>query len=254
MAKKNSSIKYEFLDNSKNFIYDARETGKTHSSFKYELNLFKAIKNGDVEGVKNALEFYKKSGIIIGRMSNNISNEIHYFSVSSIAVAIHYAILGGLDESEAYKLSDKYIQEIDAISSMEDSINYLSLKAIELANKVREDTIPKIYSKLINECIHLIHINLHSRLKIEDIAKTLHISRDYLSQAFKKETGIPLHKYILKQKLEESISMMNDGKAIGEVSYILGFSSESHFIQCFKKVYKQTPCKYMRNNNPDNLK
>ena len=103
-------------------------------------------------------------------------------------------------------------------------------------------------------CIHLIHINLHSRLKIEDIAKTLHISRDYLSQAFKKETGIPLHKYILKQKLEESISMMNDGKAIGEVSYILGFSSESHFIQYFKKVYKQTPCKYIHNNNPDNFK
>ena len=27
---------------------------------------------------------------------------------------------------------------------------------------------------LINQCVHLIHIHLHSRLKIEDIAKSLH--------------------------------------------------------------------------------
>ncbi len=245
MSGNDSTIKYEFLDSSKNFIYDARETGKTHTSFQYELQLFNAIKNGDICGVRTALETYKESGLIIGHMSNNPSREIHYWAVSTIAVAIHYAILGGLDESEAYQLSDKYIQEIDLLTSMDTCIDYLCQKAIELVTKVKENTIPQDYSHLVNNCIHLIHVNLHDRLKIENIAQTLHVSRDYLSQAFKKETGTSLHKYILHQKLEESKKMLSSGMSINEVSYTLSFSNESHFIQSFKKEYKTTPANYV---------
>ena len=57
--------------------------------------------------------------------------------------------------------------------------------------------------------MHWIHIHLHHRLKIADIAAELHVSRDYLSQAFKKETGITLHRYIVDQKLEEAQHMLS---------------------------------------------
>lgn len=141
--------------------------------------------------MKNALNLYRQSGLIIGHMSDNPSRKIHYWAVSTIAVAIHYAILGGLDESEAYQLSDFYIQKIDSLQTMEECIDYLCEKAIELVTKVKEKSIPQCYSPLINQCVHLIHIHLHSRLKIEDIAKSLHVSRDYLSQAFKRRLEFP---------------------------------------------------------------
>ena len=51
MDKNASKINFEFLDSSRNFIYDARETGKTHTSFQYEIVLFTAIRNGDIQGV-----------------------------------------------------------------------------------------------------------------------------------------------------------------------------------------------------------
>ena len=44
MSGNDSTIKYEFLDSSKNFIYDARETGKTHTSFLYELQLLMLLR------------------------------------------------------------------------------------------------------------------------------------------------------------------------------------------------------------------
>lgn len=245
MAAKNTRIGYEFLDSSENFLYEARETGKTHTAFGYEILLFNAIRNGDMKGVETALNLYRSSGLIIGHMSDNPSRKIHYWAVSTIAVAIHYAILGGLDESEAYQLSDKYIQEIDAFQTMEDCIDYLCKKAIELVKKVKENLIPQCYSPLINKCIHLIHVNLHSRLKIEDIAKTLHISRDYLSQAFKKNTGISIHQYIINQKLDEAKHMLALGMSINATSYTLCFCNESHFIQLFKKKYKMTPNEYI---------
>ena len=130
------------------------------------------------------------------------------------SITIHYAILGGLDESE-------------------------------LVTLVKKNMIPQDYSRLINNCIHLIHVNLHDRLKIENIAKTLHVSRDHLSRAFKKETGVSLHKYILHQKLETSKKMLSEGMSINNVSYTLSFSNESHFIQAFKKEYGITPAGYV---------
>ena len=114
MARQPSRIGYKFLGSSKNFLYDARETGKTHTTFAYELLLYRAIQNGDITGVDNAITLYRNSGLVIGHMSDNPLREIHYWAVSAIAIAIHYAILGGLDESEAYQLSDRYIQEIDS--------------------------------------------------------------------------------------------------------------------------------------------
>lgn len=108
-------------------------------------------------------------------------------------------------------------------------------KAIELAAKVKESAIPQCCSQLINRCIHFVHVNLHNRLKIESIADALHVSRDYLSSAFKKETGTSLHQYILNQKLEEAKHMLALGMSINETSYTLCFCNESHFIQTFRK-------------------
>ena len=192
MSSNQREINYEFLTSSKNFLYDAREDGKTHTPFHYELLLFRAIQNGDRKGVEDSLTLYQNSGLIIGHMSDNPLREIHYWAVSTIAVALHYAILGGLDES-----------------------------------------------------VHLIHIHLHSRLKIEDLAQSLHVSRDYLSAAFKKDRKISLHRYILEQKLQEAKRMLSHGMSINETSYTLCFCNESHFIQLFKKKYGMTPGEYL---------
>ena len=68
MSENHTKINYEFLDSAKNFIYEARETGKTHSSFQYELMLFYSIRNGDIDGVRKALDLYKESGFITGQL------------------------------------------------------------------------------------------------------------------------------------------------------------------------------------------
>ena len=245
MSDEKSKIAYEFLTYSENFLFTARENGKTHSAFQNEVLLFNAIKNGDLTELEKTLELYKKEGLVIGHISNNPVRAIHYWAVSTIAVAIHYAILGGLDESEAYRLSDIYILEIDKMDSMEECIDYLFKKSVELTSLVRDKKIPSGSSALITKALHFININLHSRLKIEDIAQSLYVSRDYLSARFKKETGISIHEYILDKKLDEAKTMLLEGKSIYDVSYTLNFCNESHFIRQFKKKFNTTPQKFL---------
>lgn len=70
MSSNQREINYEFLTSSQNFLYDAREDGKTHTPFHYELLLFRAIQNGDRKGVADSLTLYQNSGLIIGHMSD----------------------------------------------------------------------------------------------------------------------------------------------------------------------------------------
>ena len=74
------------------------------------------------------------------------------------------------------------------------------------------------------------------------------MSADYLSQKFKKYVGVSLHKYIVKQKLEESKTLLTNGVEYGGIGYYFGFCSQTHYIQCFKKEYGMTPKEYIAVN------
>ncbi|WP_337404030.1 hypothetical protein [Suilimivivens sp.] len=110
---------------------------------------------------------YFNHGFIIGRMSLNEARQWKYWAVSVVAIAIHYAILGGLDKTDAYNLSDAYIQTLDSLSSMQEALSYLQEKALELVRAMLPEakthflpstqsavgsfifTLKKIYSRVI---------------------------------------------------------------------------------------------------------
>lgn len=241
-----NEIRIEILPLANNNIFEQRESGLTHSSFHLEYLLYQNIGMGNVKEVEDTISQYLSQGLTIGNLSNQISHQIRYWCITCISIAIHYAILGGLDETDAYNLSDEYIRYIDQIDTMKDAIQYLREKAVELTTAVADARQLPIHSTLIRNCIHYIHIHLHDRLKIADIAEKMKVSRDYLSRRFQKETGVCLHHYILEQKLTESITLLQKGFSYERICYDLGFCSEAHFIQCFKKQFHMTPHQYAK--------
>ena len=131
-----SNYKIEMLPRYKNALFEQRESGMTHSSFALEYALYHAIQAGDEVRLMQTVFDYFNHGFIIGRMSLNEARQWKYWAVSVVAIAIHYAILGGLDETDAYNLSDAYIQTLDSLSSMQEALSYLQEKAVELVRTV----------------------------------------------------------------------------------------------------------------------
>lgn len=232
--------KVNILPACKDSIYEEREEGRTHSSFELEYILYNAIKAGDKDTVNETIDEYLNLGIVMGNLSSSPIRQARYWAIACISIAIHYAILGGLDETDAHNTSDVYIRHIDSLNDINEIIDYLKKKAPELTEAVLTAKYNN-YSKTISSCVHYIHVHLHERLRIEDIAKNLGLSRDYLSKLFKKEVGVSLHNYILNAKLEEAVRLLEKGTPVNQISYTLSFSSESHFITCFKKKYGTTP-------------
>lgn len=236
-----TNTKIEIISSSSNPIYSERESGLTHSPFEMEYILYTGIKLGNIEQVNSSIAAYLKSGLVVGHLSNNSLRQMQYWAIACISIAIHYAILGGLDETDAYNLSDIYIRQLDRFSSMDEIISYLKEQALCLTSLVGQSKYKGIHSPAIRQCLHYINIHLHDKLPIALLARECNLSRDYLSTLFKKEMNSSLHAYILHEKLEESKLLLAQKESYADISYTLSFCSESHFITCFKREYGITP-------------
>jgi AraC-like DNA-binding protein len=73
------------------------------------------------------------------------------------------------------------------------------------------------------------------------------MSESHFIRAFRKETGLPPHAFILQARLSLAKYMLETtGLSIKEISFNTGFNSESHFISAFKRVFSTTPQKHRK--------
>lgn len=77
---------------------------------------------------------------------------------------------------------------------------------------------------------------------MEKTAEALGITPDYLSKIFKKTEGVSLKRYILQERITRAENLLRYSEySIIEISKYLGFSTQSHFTQVFKKYCGMTP-------------
>ena len=240
---KKENIRLKVIDKQENNLSAERETGLLHSPFNREIEIFKCIQSGDTEGLRVRMEEYFSGGVVMGNMSGNNTRQLQYWAVSTIAVAIHYAILGGMDETDAFNLSDEAIRHIDNLSDFDSIYAYLFNQAETLAMAVHASKSGADYPPAIRKVLHYIHIHLHERITVEDLSNHCKLSRAYLSSYFKKATGISVHEYVLDEKLKAAEQILSDGATVSEAAYRLSFCSEAHFIQAYKRKYNKTPGK-----------
>lgn len=223
-------------------LFEQRESGRAHTPYEDEVRFYRLIKDGNPEGVKNAMSMFFNSSLVVGRMSNDNLRQVRYFAVSCITLAVRYAIEGGLSQSVAYNLSDGYILQVDSFSGQDEIIAFLAEKAVELASMVAKVKSETQYPPHVRKAMRYIDAHLHEKITVAEVAKDRGVSADYLSLQFKKYTGYNLSRYISVKKCELAKKLLTEGKyGSGEIAYILGFCSETYFITCFKKETGLTP-------------
>ncbi|AZA79984.1 AraC family transcriptional regulator [Chryseobacterium sp. G0186] len=83
---------------------------------------------------------------------------------------------------------------------------------------------------------------------LKNIAEDTGAVEKTITRIFKKETGLSYQEWRQQWRLQRSIELLVEGNTIGEVSYILEFSSDSAFIEFFKKHTGSTPLQYLMKN------
>ena len=106
---------------------------------------------------------------------------------------------------------------------------------------------------LINRALHYIDQHYDEKISLEDVAQKLHLSKNYLCNAFKKATGENMSLYINKLRIEKAKRLLveSDGR-VKEIFEEAGYSNQQYFSKVFKKITGMTVMEYKESRNPKN--
>jgi len=94
--------------------------------------------------------------------------------------------------------------------------------------------------------------NYTKNISLDDVCKTLYISKYYLSHLFKEINGMPVIKYIIKKRMEKAKNILiTTDKTVNEISVLVGYIDTAYFIRVFKNSEKMTPSQYRKSNKKD---
>lgn len=91
------------------------------------------------------------------------------------------------------------------------------------------------------KCMQYVNDHIYLPLSAKSIAKALNLSPSHLQSQFKQEIGVPLHKYIVTQKIHLAAQMIFNGMSPQEVSDALGYTYYKTFYRNFVAIMEYPP-------------
>jgi AraC family transcriptional regulator len=94
----------------------------------------------------------------------------------------------------------------------------------------------------LRQAIDYIHTHLNRDLSLAELSSVINISPTYFANLFKQAMGISPHQYVIQQRVEQAKLMLSKTDlAIADIALKVGFSSQSHLTQQFKRITGITP-------------
>ena len=85
--------------------------------------------------------------------------------------------------------------------------------------------------------------------KAADLAKEVYVTPNYLQKLCKEQLGTTLTKIGQMFAVEKAKKLLKEtDQQIIDISYSLGFSTQSHFNRIFKNITQKTPSEYRENS------
>ncbi|WEK21347.1 MAG: AraC family transcriptional regulator [Candidatus Pedobacter colombiensis] len=95
-----------------------------------------------------------------------------------------------------------------------------------------------------------IEANLHESLSIERIAEQFNLSPSTLQRRFKKQYKVPMHKFILQQRMDKAMEMLKEGShSIADVRLNVGYHDPANFTTAFIKYFHVSPSHVSKSPN-----
>lgn len=222
------------------------EEALAHRPLEEEYTFYQAVSSGDMDFVQENCKqgsFANPDGM--GILSANPLTNMKYHFVITVAMITRHCVDAGMELEQAYRLSDFYIKKMDSYTSTDDISKLHDDMVLDFTGKMLLLKKNAVISKSIVLCMEYIYNNISHRITVQDLADYTSLSPSYLSRLFKKELGIAISDYIIEKKIEKAQNLLKySDYSLIEIANYLAFSSQSHFIQAFKKLVGLTPKKY----------
>ncbi|MEL7608148.1 MAG: AraC family transcriptional regulator [Bacillota bacterium] len=158
------------------------------------------------------------------------------------------AINGGADTQQSFLLNQQYLQQIQAISNVDDLCFWLSAVMERFVAGTFEYRKVK-HLDIIRKAVAYLQRNYAQKITLEDVAKYVFLSPAYFSKVFKEEMGETYNAYLQRLRIEKSKMLLPDRSLkLVQIAIQSGFEDQSYFTKIFKKVEGVSPMEYRKRN------
>ena len=106
------------------------------------------------------------------------------------------------------------------------------------------DNTPNVIS-YAEYAVHYIHNHFGEKLRIQDLAKHIGISRSYLVKLMKQETGLSPQEYLIETRMKRAADMLSrSNDSVRQVAAECGYDDALAFSKAFKNRYGVNPSEY----------
>jgi len=113
-----------------------------------------------------------------------------------------------------------------------------------------EDT--SVHADTIRRMKQFILEHYQEKITLEMLSAQVGLSRNYLCQLFKKETGESVFNYINRVRIEKSrLLFADESLGIVDIANLCGFEDQSYFTRVFRSYVGTTPRKYRERGRRD---
>lgn len=113
-------------------------------------------------------------------------------------------------------------------------------------NQVRAPVSRKLSPRQLQDAIAFIEANLGADLSLAALAKQVSMSPSTFAKLFKASVGAPPHSFLLSRRLERAAILLNGEAPLSEIALSVGFASQSHFTEAFRRRTGRTPSRARR--------
>lgn len=99
----------------------------------------------------------------------------------------------------------------------------------------------------VRAVIDFMSANLHRRITLAELAKTVNLSPAYFACRFKAETGVAPGEYLIRLRIDKASRLLaSTFLSVKQVMAEVGFNSRINFIRRFRKNFHVTPSEYRK--------
>ena len=96
-----------------------------------------------------------------------------------------------------------------------------------------------------------IESNIHSRLRVPDLARFVQLSNSHFSRTFRESFGDTPFAYITRQRIRRAqLTMLSSADTLSQIALDCGMCDQAHFTRVFRRVVGISPSLWRRQFSP----
>ena len=93
----------------------------------------------------------------------------------------------------------------------------------------------------------MMRTRLSGEVSLDELAKACGLSVGHFARAFRRSTGVPPHRWLVRLRLELAAGMLRDNRLpLSRIAADCGFSDQSHFTRAFSRAMGMAPGAWRR--------